>query len=41
MESTDIKRLQEIKDKYFKLGWMPREDILWLLETLGYLCKKD
>jgi hypothetical protein len=32
-----LHRLQEIKDKFTKLGWLPREDILWLLEVLGEL----
>ncbi|WP_375495317.1 hypothetical protein [uncultured Nostoc sp.] len=30
-------RLQEIKDRFAKVGWLKREDILWLLEVLGEL----
>ncbi len=34
---TNSERLQEIKDRYTKLGWLHREDVLWLLEVLGEL----
>jgi hypothetical protein len=32
---TNSERLQEIKDRFAKLGWLNREDILWLLQVLG------
>ena len=32
---TNSERLQDIKDRFAKLGWLHREDILWLLEVLG------
>ncbi|MEH1808420.1 hypothetical protein [Nostoc sp.] len=34
---TDQQRLQQIQEKFEKLGWLPREDILWLLEVLKEL----
>lgn len=41
LEAETLQRFQEIQSKYAKLGWMPREDILWLMEVLGSLCKKE
>ncbi|MEW6496901.1 MAG: hypothetical protein AB1589_30925 [Cyanobacteriota bacterium] len=37
--TEQLERLQEIQIKYAKLGWIPREDILWLMEALEHLCK--
>jgi hypothetical protein len=33
--TDDRQRLQEIKDRFAQLGWLKREDILWLLEVWG------
>jgi len=30
-------RFRQILDRFNKLGWMPREDLMWLLETLAEL----
>ena len=30
-------RFRQILDRFNKLGWMPREDLVWLLETLAEL----
>jgi hypothetical protein len=38
---TNPERLQEIKDRFTKLGWLHREDILWLLEALGEVIKGE
>ena len=35
--SDDQQRLLEIKNRFTKLGWLKREDILWLLEVLEKL----
>ncbi|WP_256874861.1 hypothetical protein [Nostoc sp. C052] len=35
--SDDQQHLQEIKYRFAKLGWLKREDILWLLEVLSEL----
>ena len=38
---TDAERLQQIQEKFAKLGWMPREDIGWLMETLAQIYKNQ
>ncbi|AUB42233.1 hypothetical protein COO91_08345 [Nostoc flagelliforme CCNUN1] len=38
---TNEQRLEEIKKNYGKLGWMPREDILWLIEMLENMYKNQ
>jgi len=35
------KRFRQILDKFKKLGWMPREDLDWVLETLAELLNEQ
>ena len=30
-------RFRQILDRFNKLGWIPREDLVWVLETLAEL----
>lgn len=40
MNEHDKQRLQELQEKFAQLGWLPREDIEWLLAAMAQLLKK-
>lgn len=35
--SDKQEQFRQILDRFNKLGWMPREDLVWVLETLAEL----
>ncbi|MFO0053486.1 MAG: hypothetical protein ACK53Q_11155 [Dolichospermum sp.] len=39
--SDKQEQFRQIIERFKKLGWMPREDLIWVLETLAELLKNQ
>ncbi|MFL9458025.1 hypothetical protein AB0756_39905 [Tolypothrix campylonemoides VB511288_2] len=39
-DNETYRHFQEIHDRYTKLGWLPRKDLLWLFEVLQHMLEQ-